>query len=313
MSVMSQPSFAAHGAVDLAALAAQRAAEERARERAEELARSGGADGAEAAPLVIIDVTEETFQAEVVDRSMTVPVVLDFWATWCQPCTQLSPILERLAEADGGRWVLARIDVDANQRLSSAAQVQSIPTVHVVWQGQLVPGFTGALPEPQVRAFLDQVLLLVAAEGDAGAGEALDPVVGAHLDAAADALEAGDLDAAETAYRALLNERPGDPDGRAGLATVALLRRTEHAEPMVVLAEAEARPEDVPAQLAAADVEFAGGQVDLAFDRLIATVRRSAGPERELVRGRLVELFDLLPPEDPRLARARAGLSSALF
>src|SRR3954453_2989899 len=127
MSGMSQPSFAAHGAVDLAALAAQRAAEERARERAEELARSGGADGAEPAPLVIIDVTEETFQAEVVDRSMTVPVVLDFWATWCQPCTQLSPILERLAEADGGRWVLARIDVDANQRLAAAAGGRGIP------------------------------------------------------------------------------------------------------------------------------------------------------------------------------------------
>lgn len=312
MSDMSQPSFAAHGAVDLAALAAQRAAEERARERAEELARSGGADGGEPAPLVIIDVTEETFQAEVVDRSMTVPVVLDFWATWCQPCTQLSPILERLAEADGGRWVLARIDVDANQRLSSAAQVQSIPTVHVVWQGQLVPGFTGALPEPQVRAFLDQVLVLADAEGGGGA-ESIDPVVGAHLDAAADALEAGDLNGAETAYRTLLGERPGDPDGRAGLATVALLRRTEHAEPMVILAEAEARPEDVPAQLAAADVEFAGGQVDLAFDRLIAVVRRAAGPDREAARGRLVELFDLLPPEDPRLARARAGLSSALF
>src|SRR3954452_12037604 len=207
MSDMSQPSFAAHGAVDLAALAAQRAAEERARERAEELARSGDADGAEPAPLVIIDVTEETFQAEVVDRSMTVPVVLDFWATWCQPCTQLSPILERLAEADGGRWVLARIDVDANQRLSSAAQVQSIPTVHVVWQGQLVPGFTGALPEPQVRAFLDQVRQLAGAQAsDAAEVDVADP----HLDAAADALDSGDLDAAEAAYKALLDERPGD-------------------------------------------------------------------------------------------------------
>src|SRR3954471_5777270 len=304
---MTQPSFAAHGAVDLAALAAQRAAEERALARAREREETG-----EPPSPVIIDVTEQTFQAEVLDRSMTVPVVLDFWATWCQPCTQLSPILERLAEDDAGAWVLARIDVDANQRLASAAQVQSIPTVHVVWQGQLVPGFTGALPEAQVRAFLDQVLLLVQAEGGAE-GEAVDPVVGGHLDAAADALEAGDLDAAETAYRALLNDRPGDADGRAGLATVGLLRRTEHAEPMVVLAEAEARPDDVPTQLAAADVEFAGGQGDVAFDRLIRPVRRSSGPEREAARGRLVELFDLLPPEDPRLARARGELASALF
>jgi putative thioredoxin len=300
---MSQPSFAAHGAVDLAALAAARAAEERAAARASERAEDGGL----AAP-VVIDVTEETFQAEVVDRSMTVPVVLDFWATWCQPCTQLSPILERLAEADGGAWILARIDVDANQRLASAAQVQSIPTVHVVWQGQLVPGFTGALPEPQVRQFLDQVVQLVATPGDI-TDTAADPL----LDAAADALEAGDFEAAETAYLALLEERPGDADGRAGLATVALLRRTEGVVPSSVLAEAAARPDDVAAQLAAADLEFSTGQIDASFDRLISCVRRSSGADRETLRARLIELFDLLPTDDARLARARSALASALF
>jgi putative thioredoxin len=305
---MTQPNFAAHGAVDLAALAAARAAEERAQARAREREESGE----EIAP-VIIDVTEETFQAEVVDRSMTVPVVLDFWATWCQPCTQLSPILERLAEADGGAWVLARIDVDAAPRLASAAQVQSIPTVHVVWQGQLVPGFTGALPEPQVRQFLAQVAQLSAgAEGAPEVNES-DPIADPLLDAAADALEVGDFDAAEAAYRSLLDERPGDADGKAGLATVGLLRRTEGASAEGVLADAAANPADVTAQLAASDVEFATGQVEAAFDRLLNAVRRTSGPEREMFRGRLLELFDLLPSGDERLSRARSSLASALF
>ena len=94
-------------------------------------------------------VTEATFQADVVDRSFAVPVVIDFWATWCGPCKQLSPILEKLAVEADGAWVLVTVDTDANPRLSQAFQIQSIPTVFVVWQGQLIPGFVGALPEAQ--------------------------------------------------------------------------------------------------------------------------------------------------------------------
>jgi putative thioredoxin len=305
---MTQPSFAAHGAVDLAALAAQRAAEERAQARALEPDPPDGS-----ATPVIIDVTEQTFQVDVVEASMTVPVVLDFWATWCQPCTQLSPILEGFAETDAGAWILARIDVDANPQLAGAAQVKSIPTVHVVWQGQLVPGFTGALPPAQVREFLDQVVALSGVAVPAVGGDTADPLADPHLDAAADALEAGDFAAAEVAYRTLLDARPGDPDGRAGLATVALLRRTEGLVPAAVLDEAAAHPDDTGAQLAAADLEFAGGEVEAAFERLISAVRRATGSERDAPRARLVELFELLPPDDQRLARARSALASALF
>src|SRR3954470_24473004 len=120
----------------------------------------------------VIDVTEATFEAEVLQRSMTVPVLIDFWADWCGPCKQLSPVLERLAEADGGAWVLAKMDVDKNPGISTQLQIQSIPTVLLALGGRLIQGFTGALPERDVRSFLDQVLAAAQQAGLPGAGAA---------------------------------------------------------------------------------------------------------------------------------------------
>jgi len=153
--------FNPYGAVDLAVLAQQRQAQQQAAGVKTELAARAAQSGD---VVTVVEVTEATFEQEVIARSATVPVVLDFWADWCAPCKQLSPTLERMAQQDAGAWVLATVDVDANQQLSAAAQVQSIPTVMVVWQGQVIPGFSGALPEQQVRAFLDQVLALVGQE-----------------------------------------------------------------------------------------------------------------------------------------------------
>ena len=134
-----------------------------------------------------------------------------------------------------------------------------------------------------------------------------------RYDEAYDAIERGDLDAAAAAYRRLLADAPGDTDAAAGLAQVELLRRTSATDPAAARAAADAAPQDVAAQLLAADVDLLDGAVDAAFDRLVAAVRRTAGDERDAVRRRLIELFEVVGNDDPRVPRARAALMSALF
>jgi putative thioredoxin len=312
---MSQPTFNPHGAVDLSALAARPAA-----------GGSAAAPGATGAPGaasggVVVDVTEADFQAVVVEQSMTVPVVIDFWADWCGPCKQLSPVLERLAGADEGRWLLAKIDVDANPRLGQAFQVQGIPAVFAVVKGQPIPLFQGALPEAQVRQYLDELLKVAEANGVTGrvaAGEAPtvadeEPVADPRYDEAYDAIERGDLDAAADAYRSLLADDPSDADARAGLGQVELMRRTQGVDPATARARAAEAPDDVAAQTAVADLDLLGGHVEDAFTRLVDLVARSAGDDRDAARTHLVGLFELVGSDDERVSRARTALANALF
>jgi putative thioredoxin len=255
--------------------------------------------------VTIIDVTEATFQSEVLERSLRTPVIIDFWAEWCGPCKQLSPLLEKLAIEANGAWVLAKVDVDASPRLSQALQIQSIPTVFAAIGGQLAPGFSGVQPEAQLRQFIDAVL-------KAG-GVAVEMPADPRMDAADDALMEGDLDAAEQAYKKILAESPADAAAEAGLAQVQLARRVQGVDPRKVLADAQARPDDLAAQTLAADVEVLSGQAERAYQRLVDLVRRTSGADRDAVRQHLVSLFTIAGPDDPAVAGARRQLANALF
>jgi putative thioredoxin len=230
---------------------------------------------------------------------------VDFWAEWCQPCKQLSPVLERLAIEGGGAWVLARVDVDSNPRLAQMFRVQGIPLVYAIVDGQPIDAFNGVIPEPQLRQWIDAVLRASGAEVQAPD----DP----RMTAADDALADGDLDAAEQAYKKILAESPADQSAEAGLAQVGLLRRTQSVDPSEALAQAAADPDDIPAQLLAADVEVLSGLADEAYARLVQLVRRTSGEDRDAVRRHLVSLFTVAGPDDPAVAKARRALASALF
>jgi putative thioredoxin len=252
-----------------------------------------------------MDVTDETFYAEVLQRSHETPVVVDFWADWCGPCKQLSPVLEKLATEGNGSWVLARIDVDANQRIAQAFRVQGIPMVFAVVGGQPIDAFTGVVPEPQLRQWIGAVLQ--------AAGENVEMPADPALLAADEAMASGDLDEAERAYKKILAELPADPAAQAGLAQVALLRRIAGVEPSVGFAAADAAPDDVGAQSLAADLEVVTGQAERAYARLVGLVRRTSGEDREAVRQHLVSLFAIAAPDDPAVVSARRALANALF
>ncbi len=342
---MKQPrDFSLHGAIDLGA---RQAAAQRRQRAADQGSAVPGQPGAQAG--TIIDVTDETFNTEVVARSRSVPVILDLWAEWCGPCKQLGPILEKLAAEADGAWVLAKIDVDANPQLSAALQVQSIPMVVAVVAGQIADGFLGAMPEAQVREWLGQVIrvstqlglqptaagnggeVTAAAQpgepdlaGDPGAagqpggmpgypGGSAEAQAESAFAAAQAAMERGDLDAAAAEFEKVLASYPGDPLATMGLQQIGLIRRVESYDQAGARREADERPDDARAQIRMADIDMALGKIEASFERLLDTIRRTSGDERDLAREHLVGLFEIFPPKDPKVAKARATLSSLLF
>jgi putative thioredoxin len=330
--VMQQPrDFSLYGAVDLGA---RQAAAQRSQQAA---SRTDDPDGAPVGN--VLDVTEETFNVEVVERSRSAPVILDLWAEWCGPCKQLSPVLEKLAIEADGAWVLAKVDIDANPQLRAALQVQSIPMVMAVVGGQVVDGFLGAMPEAQVRQWIGQVMQVADQIGVAGGAAGPDggPDDGAEIpggyppgmrggpggpggtgvdpafEEAQEAMERGDIDAATAAFERVLATSPGHPIATLGLAQVDLIRRVNSYDQAQVRRAAAENPDDVEAQSQVADIELAMGRIEEAFDRLLGTIRRTSGDDRDRARRHLISLFEIFPPRDSRVAKARSTLSTLLF
>ena len=307
-----RPSFSTAGVVDLSALkkpAAQPGAGPAASVAADTAAGPGSAH--------VIDVNEAEFETAVIQRSLQVPVVLDLWADWCEPCKQLSPVLERLAEEFGGRFLLAKVDTDANPRLAQALRVQGIPAVKAVVQGQLIGEFTGALPEAEVRQWLTELITLAENEfgmtGPENAAPLPAPPLDPLLQAAYTALEADDLDGAARALQNLLADQPAHAEAKVMLAQVELMRRTASVDPAAVLATAKGAPDDVEAQCSAADVLMASGHPDEAFVVLLDAVRRFSGADRDRARLLLIEYFELLGNDHPAVPKARQRLAGLLF
>jgi putative thioredoxin len=299
------------GAVDLAAVKARNEAAARAAE-------------APAPGQYVLDVTEANFQPEVLDRSFQVPVLLALTSARAPSSAELVTTLELIVTATNGGVVLGKVDVDVNPRIAQALQAQAVPAVFAVIGGQVVPGFQGALPEPQVREFVDAVLQAATEAGLPGAGagaapaDAPDEPVAAEapedprFTAAEEALEAGDYALATQRYQAILDQEPANQDASLALGQVRLMQRLESIDADAAQ-RADSAPDDVDAQLAAADLSLAGNDVPGALDRLLKTITRVRGDDRDRVRQRLLEYFELLGPDDPRVPTARRELTRALF
>lgn len=316
---MSMHSPSLRGAVDLTSLV------QRSRQPATPTGTDSPAAGAGPSPL-IVNATDSNFAA-VLELSRQVPVVVDLWATWCGPCTQLTPILEKLVIEYAGRLVLAKVDVDQNPQLAQAFGAQSIPTVAAIVAGQPVPMFTGAIPEAQVREVFEQLLQVAAQNGVAGVipvegatefgaastAEPPAPALPPRHQEAFDAIERGDYAAAQAAYRAALAENPKDADAQAGLAQVNLIARLQGKTLDQIRNRAASEPANIDAQLDIADLDLSGGHIEDAFDRLLSVFPVASVEDKNRIRERLLELFEVVGSADPRVAKARARLATLLY
>lgn len=276
-------------------------------------------------PSLVLDGTDTNF-GEIVELSMTVPVIVDLWADWCQPCKQLTPVLEKLVAEHAGRFVLVKVDVDANPQLSQAFQAQSIPTVAALVGGQPVQLFSGAIPEPQVRDVFERLLELAAQQGVTGTAQPVAAAEGAaeettqpepefppHHKEAYEAIERGDFDAAIAEYKLALAKDPRDRMAVAGLAQVSLLARLKGSSVAEIRAAAAAAPDDLGAQLLVADLDLSGGHIEDAFDRLLTLFPRQDAAGKNAIRERILELFEVVGTDDPRVPPVRSRLTALLY
>jgi putative thioredoxin len=259
-----------------------------------------------------VEITEANLENEVLVRSNEVPVVVLLWSPRSDASAQLGSALAALAEADGGKWSLATVNVDAAPRVAQMFGVQAVPTVVALAAGQPLASFQGVQQPEQLRRWVDQLLNATAGKlsgtGDAEEPEQVDPALAqarAHL-------EAGDLDAALTAYQALLDANPNHAEAKGAVRQIGFAQRATARAPGAVVA-ADSKPDDIELAFAAADVDILQQNAARAFDRLIALIKRTDGDERTKVRTRLIELFDLFDPADPEVIAGRRNLANALY
>ncbi len=286
---------------------------------------------------LIKDGTEATFMQDVIEASREVPVIVDFWATWCGPCRTLGPALEAAVTAAKGKVRMVKVDVDKNQMIAAQLRIQSIPTVYAFWQGQPVDGFQGAIPASEIKAFIDKLSALT---GDGGLAEA--------LDAAEQMLAEGAVaDAAET-FAAILGEEPENAAAYAGLIRCHLaLGQLEQAEAMLsaappamtkakeieaaraqlelarqaakagpeqeLRAAVEADPQNRQARFDLALALHASGKVEEAVDALLDLFRLDREWNDGAAKAQLMTIFDALKPTDPIVLKGRRRLSSMIF
>jgi len=309
---MSSSSFSRAGAVDLSSLTA------RAKTPAPGAPGRPGAGGG-----YVVEVTEETFEAETIQRSVKHPVVVELYSPRVTGGEQLTQALTEIADASEGKFLLARLNVDTAPGIVQALQLQAVPTVLALIGGRVAPLFQGVLPRQQVQAYLDELFKLAltsgvvgradpvagpAADGDAADADAPDP----RFAAADAALEQGDFAGAVAEFDRLLSVDPNDVEAKAGRAQAGLFARAGAVDPQQALAAA-ATSDDLDTLLAAADAELLLGQAEAAFARLVGLIRSRAGAERNAARVRLLELFETLGNTDERVLKGRRDLMAALF
>jgi putative thioredoxin len=268
--------------------------------------------------------TDDAGFNSVLDLSRTVPVVVVLWASWSEQSSALVATLERLVRAREGRIALASADAERSPQLVQAFQAQSIPTVVAVIAGQPVPLFAGVQPDEVIEQVFDQLLELGAQHGASGriegegtaeegpAEPAEQPLPPLHQEAY-DAIERGDFTAAASAYRTAIAQDPRDTLAVAGLAQVNLLARLQGKTLDEIRQAAASAPDDLDAQLDVADLDLSGGHIEDAFDRLLTIFPKLDADGRTRVRERLVELFEVVGTEDPRVTAARRRLTNLLY
>ncbi|MEM1019895.1 MAG: thioredoxin [Pseudomonadota bacterium] len=298
--------------------------------------------GGAAAPEGPIDVTAQDFMAEVIEESQKRPVLVDFWATWCQPCKTLTPIIESAVAATNGKVRLAKVDLDQNQMLAQQLQVQSVPTVIAFVEGRPVDAFQGALPESQVKAFIDRVL-------DASGGAGAEDQIASFLETAKEALANGDISQAAGIYSQIAQadqsnvaaltglatchirsgnieqaeqilaiippDKSEDSDVKAVKASIALAQEAkEKAGQLAALTKTVAdNPDDHAARFELAQAEFATQDREAAVNNLLHIIAADSSWNEGAAREKLLQLFDSIGADDPFVLKARRRLSSILF